>query len=267
MCEQNIEKRLKDTMDLYEKKLLVDKNPYRVYSNLLQFEKLYRETTGKIYFDKEVYEAKYPNVFKKISKIENNNLIDIASNCFGFYDFCNNDLPCILSHTIDLLESTNRPSASFNDIDSSDIRALVSEYFKYINLEDKELINHFYKNNYLINSKNLSDDTNGIIYFDLLGKEDYICIKTNDRSNLEIAATYIHEFGHEEDVRKLDMRTKYKYVTLSPYIEVSSHLIQNKFYDYLIDENINKDFARISKYNLIEDGIYNLSSVYTHNCM
>ena len=250
-------------MDLYEKRLFLDENPYQVYINLSQFNEIYRKITGRLYLDEDGYKNKYPNLFKEISKIENNKIIEIASNCFDFYDYCNYKLPHTLSNTIDLLESINKPFDSFKDINGSDIKPLIRDYFDYIHFENKDLFDYFYKNNYIINLDILSNDIFGTIYFDFLGKEDYIFVKVKDRCNLEITSTNIHEFGHEDDVRNLDMKTKYKYVLLSPYIEVPSYLIQNKFYDYLIDENINNDFARIAKYKLIEDSIYKLSNCIT----
>ncbi len=258
MNEQEVLERLKKLIISYKDKLNISNDPYSVYISLAQFNEVYRKITGNNYLDLDIYKLGNFKLFSQINDKKESNLFNDAFNCYDFYDYCKSKLPKILMNSIDLLESVSKPSGEFTDIKKSEIRPLVNDFFKYIKLENKDLINRFYDNNYIIDLDDTFDGFSGVTYFDLVGNNDYICVSTKDRGNLEVASTHVHEAGHVDDVSNLDLKTKKDYVMSSPYLEIPSHMIQNEFLDFLSNENISKEFSRRSKYEMIEDGIYDL---------
>ena len=112
----------------------------------------------------------------------------------------------------------------------------------------KEMLNKFES---LINNKRVSsiylpnDLYRGFTLFDLSSNDSRIFInEAVDYDSIKTMITLAHEMGHVVDYNEIkDFKKRAYYNLKSPFIEVLSSLSEKKFIDFLIDNNIYKNYA------------------------
>ncbi len=140
----------------------------------------------------------------------------------------------------------NNTISNIPNIEENEMYEILNYYFK--NTNQKEMLNKFES---LINNKRVSsiylpnDLYRGFTLFDLSSNDSRIFInEAVDYDSIKTMITLAHEMGHVVDYNEIkDFKKRAYYNLKSPFIEVLSSLSEKKFIDFLIDNNIYKNYA------------------------